>query len=260
MRPTYRILLTLLAVVLAPLSSRADIIMSVTYYTDDTPLGGSGTVSNEVQNSLGVDGLPILNTAAYGCTSNCYTGSFNSTQLLSDGEITSWSSTLNPTNNVTQTGTGTVTLDAANAFTYTNSRFYPPNGSGPNDGSGFQAAVFSSVLNVPTSEAINFTVGADDDVFVYVNGQIVCDLGGVHGDSPGTCSSGVLNAGSNTLQVFYADEAQTGAALTFGITTSGITGSTPAPEPASLAILTTALVGIGAARKRARRNRADAVT
>jgi len=256
MKPTSWILLTLVAVVFAPLPSRADIVMSVTYYTDTTPLGGSGSPDNEVQNALGVNGLPVLNTTAYGCVSNCYTGSFNSSQLLSDGEITSWT-TLN--SGVTETGTGTVTLDAANSFTYTNGAFYPPNGSGPNDANGFQAAVFSSVLDVPTAEAISFTVGADDDAYVYVNGQVVCDLGGVHGDGAGSCTSGVLNAGANTLQVFYADEARTGAALTFGVTTSGISGSgdVSMPEPASIAILTTALVGIGAVRKRIRRNRAD---
>jgi fibro-slime domain-containing protein len=120
--------------------------------------------------------------------------------------------------------------------------FYPPNGTGSNDGSGFQAAAFSTTLDVPTAESISFNVGADDVAFVYLDGSIVCDLGGVHGDSPGACTSGTLTAGDHTLELFYADLHESGAALTFGVTTD-VTGS-PTPEPTSFVLLCTALAGL----------------
>jgi fibro-slime domain-containing protein len=202
-----------------------------------------GVLTNEVQNSLGADGLPILNTSTYGCSSNCFTNTPLPADLTASGEITWWSPSLNTggflgASDVVETGTGTVALP------YANNAFYPSNGTGSNDANGFQSAVFSTVLDVPSEESISFNVGADDVAFVYLDGSLVCDLGGVHADSPGTCTSGTLDEGDHTLELFYADLEQTGAALTFGVNTEDVTGS-PTPEPSSFALLLTALAGFG---------------
>src|SRR5271170_5855 len=130
--------------------------LNITYYTigetdkDANHLAG-GLFTNEVQSTLGVNGLPVLNTAAFGCTMNCYSPVGAPTDVLSDGEITYWSPTLNNggakgASDVTQTGTGVVTIP------YTNNAFFPPNGGGSNDENGFQAAELYGTIDAPTSE------------------------------------------------------------------------------------------------------------
>jgi len=258
MKIRYLALLGVLAPVLGSAAAHADTItMAATYFTigesdQDMNHLAPGVFNNEVQNSLGADGLPILNTAAFGCSSNCFTATPMPADLTKSGEITWWSPALNNgaaggTSDVTETGTGTITLP------YSNGSFYPPNGGGTNDENGFQAAIFSTILNVPTKESINFNVGADDIAFVYLNGSLVCDLGGVHPDAPGTCTSGVLPAGANSLELFYADLENTQAALTFGVTTAGISGGPPptnVPEPFTLSMVGAGLAGVAAMRRR----------
>ena len=138
---------------------------------------------------------------------------------------------------------------------------YPPNGTGRADGPGhgYQAAVFTATLTPATTESVSFSVGADDVAFVYLNGSIVCDLGGVHADTPGICTTGTLTGGSaNNLEVFYSDLQPTAAALTFDLTTTNVTTTPPGggnkgvPEPGSLALFSTALFGLRFARRRRR--------
>src|ERR1039457_5726743 len=108
---------------------------------------------------LGPDGLPLLKTSTYAsCGSNCYAISGAPTDVLSNGEITYWSPTLNNggagrTSDVTLTSTATVTLPFNVSF-----NFFPPNGTGSSDSNGFQAALLSGTLNAPTAATISFSI------------------------------------------------------------------------------------------------------
>ncbi len=242
---------------LAPVVAQAANTMNITYYTisssdPDADNLSFGTVNNEVQNSLGLNGLPVLNTPEFGCTLDCFSLPKGPTNLTSSGEITYWSPSFNAiqygTSYVTQTGTGTVTLPVCltTCIYGTPYNFFPPNGTGGGDGGsiGYQAAVLSGILTVPTatSEKISFNIGADDMAFAYLDGNVVCDLGGVHASTTGTCTTSTIGAGNHSLKVFFVDINQYQAGLAFGVNTSNITTTAPVPEPETYAML---LAGLG---------------
>ena len=225
--------------------------MHITYYTisSSDPDGGFlsfGSVNNEVQNALGPDGLPVLNTPAFGCTSDCFSLPSGPTNLTASGEITYWSPSLNRF--VTKTGTGVVSLP----FNVP-SNFFPPNGTGSADAgsNGYQAAVLSGSLIVPanTTEIASFSIGADDMAFAYLDGHVVCDLGGIHGIGtlPGSCVTATIGSGSHPLEVFFVDINARESGLFFDVDP---TPNSTTPEPATHTLLS---LGLAAAFAKGRK-------
>ncbi|MGA2834563.1 MAG: PEP-CTERM sorting domain-containing protein [Terracidiphilus sp.] len=239
--------LSLLAVPVAVRASN----LNVVYYTvangdKDAYKLCCGVSDNEVLPSLGLNGLPVLNTAM--------TGAPMPTDIDADGELTYWSPALSNggpggTSDVVQTATGLVSLP------YTNNAFFTPNGTGSHDGSpnGFQAAYFYGTLDAPTAEKISFSVSSDDMAFVYLDGTVVCNDGGVHGATAVPCTTSTVSAGDHTLQIFYVDLDPVAAVLDFSITTTGVTTSGSAvPEPGTWTLFGTGLLVLLVAARRRR--------
>jgi hypothetical protein len=206
------------------------------FHTGNVPTGTNS--SNYVLSGLS-GGLPVYNPAQ--------TGNATAPNMLGAGNVIEWwTPGVYSANTVTSTGSGilSVSTDPNNP-----TNMFPPNSTGNTNQNGFEeTAILTSNFNLASAENVTFDVGADDDAFVYIDGINVLTLGGIHGLTLTPTNTVLLGAGSHTLQIFYADQDEVAASLVFQ--DNGIPVSAT-PEPGSLALLGTGVLGLaGAVRRR----------
>lgn len=224
--------------------------LSATYYTlsESDPDANSVTCTgqchgtgNLVETQLGPDGLPVYNPNATLNGSNPN----GVHDLNTQGEITWWSPAFNP--DVTYAGSGTISLP------YANSAMFPSGQT--TDRNGFLTAEFQGTLTMTAAGYVTFNLQSDDDSFLYVNGGLVVDNGGVHtvpAISAGCCTSlsgpvtDYLNAGTYTINLFYDDRSPVDAVLDFSMTSTApaYVSPIPTPEPATLSLLLLGFAGL----------------
>jgi len=219
-------------------------------FKDGTQAGGHpdfetflGDDRGIVKNTLGVDGKPVYNGMP---TTPTTTGQTNFDQWYRDVSGVNLSTPLS------------ITLtDPENdgIFTYANGNFFPIDGQlfgnqGRPHNYHFTYELHSQ-FTYQGGETFSFT--GDDDVWVFINNQLVIDLGGVHGTQTASVSLdklGLTVGQAYNLDVFFAERHT--VASNFGIDTSLLLEQKPAstPEPAStLGILALGVLAAGSCLK-----------
>jgi len=118
------------------------------------------------------------------------------------------------------------------------------NGNG-NDANGYRAVHWTGTFTVGAAGA-HLTLSADDDAWLFLNGGLRMDNGGVKAIGLSQTTTADLTEGTYIVDLFFADRHQSQSGLDF--TCSGCLD--PVPEPATLLLFGTTLAGIGAVVRR----------
>jgi fibro-slime domain-containing protein len=222
----------LLAAMAAVSAAHAAGSVSASYWTltsSNPDVGGpiTGVVTGLVKSTLGPDGLPVESSP----------GTFSDVNGL--GELLWWT----PQAGLVLPGTtysypSTVTLP----FDIT-SNFFPNGPSGSDGGSvGFTSAILEGTFNTPSGGSVTFNLASDDDAWVFLNGNLVVDNGGIHAVATAPTVVTGLAPGVNTVEVFYADRHVVQAGLYFD---ANVTVTPSIPEPSTWAMMLAGFAGLG---------------
>lgn len=233
----------------------ADSTFSVQYFhvtesntgTSDFHPGSVGTNTesfNYVSGNL-VGGMPVFNpgfSTAAGFSTPTAAGDVTGSNVLEWWTPGSYDSGHNVV-----TSDGQADLDVSSTIGSPTNMF-PPDSTGNNNTTDEETAILSGGFNLAAPGTVTFSIAADDDAFIFVDGMYEGGLGGIHaiGSSFNTFTTGTLGAGAHTIEIFYADQDEVAASLAF----SSPVSITPTPEPGSLALLGTGILAIGGTIRR----------
>jgi fibro-slime domain-containing protein len=205
-----------------------------------------------VTGTLGLDGKPVYDTVAHplGTATTFSNGPTSATDFFNQ-----W---YHDTPGYNIPISASITLDpiGGGLFQYSSSAFFPIDGLG--FGNQGQPHNYSFTYEINTlfnyTGSGSFAFSGDDDVFVYINKQLVIDLGGVHGPESASVDVSTLGltVGNNySLDVFFAERHTVGS--NFLMTTNlALDTRNPTPEPGALLIwtLVAGVFGAGGLYKR----------
>lgn len=195
-----------------------------------------------VNSTLGSDGKPVYALNSGGTTTT--SGKENFDQWYRDV----------PGVNESKQHAITLTKQASGVYTYANNAFFPIDGELLGNEGRSHNYHFTYELNTAfTYEAgQTFSFTGDDDLWVFINGQLVIDLGGVHGALSKSVNLDTLSltpGNDYTLDLFFAERHTSES--NFRIDTSIQLRPETVPDAGStLALLSCALGALAAVRRK----------
>jgi fibro-slime domain-containing protein len=149
--------------------------------------------------TLGPHGLPVV--TAFGRSSQFPSGPI--TDVNTDGEVLWWSSS--------STKGIRVEKIVNDRLPFRFPSFYPDGQQ--RDSPFFRAVHWRGTFTARADGVLGLTLGSDDDSWVYVDGKLVIDNGGVKDLNEAPYQITGLAAGNHTIDVFYIDRKSTQAAI-----------------------------------------------
>jgi fibro-slime domain-containing protein len=203
---------------------------------------GIGAVADAVRTGLGADGKPVFNATA----SAVFSDAANFDQWFRDTPGINRS--LGTTLTLSETAPG------SGLYEYTSSAFFPIDGLGWGNQGNRRNYHFTMELHTrftyQPGQTFRFT--GDDDVWVFIDGQRVVDLGGIHGAMSQSIALDTLNltAGQNYgFDFFFAERHLTESNVKIQ-TSIAFDSNQAVAEPGSAALAGLALLGLSASRRR----------
>ncbi len=184
-----------------------------------------GLQTGAVQNTLGADGKPVWNTLKPGFTSE---EAFNQWYNNTPG-VNAWAPL-----DITLTDIG------GGIYSYSSSAFFPIDNQllgnqGRANNFHFTFELHSQFTYVTGQ---NFSFNGDDDLWLFINDQLVVDLGGVHSEVSGSVNLdtlGLTEGATYGFDLFFAERHT--SASNFKVETSIVLEPTPVPEGGSILLL-----------------------